>query len=53
MPDAGPDAGADQARQDWEHRIYRRVTDTGDGSAELSLPAPAGLRADPGAGTSG
>jgi xylan 1,4-beta-xylosidase len=43
-------AGPARARADWERRIYRRVTDTSGADTALSLPAPTGLRADPGAG---
>ncbi|HEY8828769.1 MAG TPA: hypothetical protein VIM17_13535 [Jatrophihabitantaceae bacterium] len=36
------------AREDWERRIYRRLTDTAD--AALALPAPSGVRAEPAVG---
>jgi xylan 1,4-beta-xylosidase len=38
------------AREDWERRIYRRLTDTTEADPALALPAPAGVRAQPGAG---
>jgi xylan 1,4-beta-xylosidase len=38
------------ARTDWEQRIYRRLTDTRDADAALALPAPDGARAESGAG---
>jgi xylan 1,4-beta-xylosidase len=41
---------AAQAREDWERRIYRRLTDTRGADTALSLAAPAGVRADPGVG---
>ncbi len=34
-----------QARQDWERRIYRRLTDTSTASEEFALAAPAGVQA--------
>ena len=34
-----------QARDDWERRIYRRLTDTTAASEEFALPAPAGVSA--------
>jgi xylan 1,4-beta-xylosidase len=39
-----------QARDDWEQRIYRRLTDTSDADAGLALPAPAQIRAQSGVG---
>ena len=33
------------AREDWEQRIYRRLTDTHDADPSLALPAPSGVRA--------
>jgi xylan 1,4-beta-xylosidase len=38
------------ARTDWEQRIYRRLTDTRDADSSLALPAPHGVHAEPGAG---
>lgn len=38
------------AREDWDRRIYRRLTDTTEADPALALPAPADLRAQPGAG---
>jgi xylan 1,4-beta-xylosidase len=38
------------ARADWERRIYRRLTETEGADPALALPAPAGVRAEPGAG---
>ncbi|HEX3593243.1 MAG TPA: hypothetical protein VHV74_26770 [Pseudonocardiaceae bacterium] len=38
------------ARDDWERRIYRRLTDTEGADASLALPAPTGVRAEPAAG---
>ena len=38
------------AKEDWEHRIYRRLTDTTEADPALALPAPTDLRAQPGAG---
>lgn len=38
------------ARDDWEQRIYSRLTDTSDADASLALPAPSGLRAETGTG---
>ena len=35
-----------RARDDWEQRIYNRLTDTTDADAGLALPAPTGLRAE-------
>lgn len=43
----GHDAGA---RQDWQRRIYQRLTSTTDANAALALPAPGGIRAEPGVG---
>lgn len=34
-----------QARQDWEQRIYRRLTDTSTASEDFALPAPASVTA--------
>ncbi|MDX6309562.1 MAG: xylan 1,4-beta-xylosidase [Nocardioidaceae bacterium] len=34
-----------QAREDWERRIYRRLTDTSAASEEFALPAPRSLTA--------
>jgi xylan 1,4-beta-xylosidase len=39
-----------RARDDWEQRIYDRLTDTTDADAGLALPAPTGLRAESGVG---
>ena len=51
MPDLGELTVPQQsAREDWEQRIYRRLTDTSDADASLALPAPGGLRADPALG---
>jgi xylan 1,4-beta-xylosidase len=33
------------AREDWEQRIYRRLTDTKNADPSLALPAPKGVRA--------
>jgi xylan 1,4-beta-xylosidase len=38
------------ARSDWEHRIYRRLTDTSDADPALALGAPTWVRANAGAG---
>ncbi len=38
------------AREDWDRRIYRRLTDTAEADPALALPAPADLRAQPGGG---
>jgi xylan 1,4-beta-xylosidase len=38
------------AREDWERRIYRRLTDTAEADPSLALPAPSGLRTRPGVG---
>ncbi|MDT4957087.1 MAG: xylan 1,4-beta-xylosidase [Pseudonocardiales bacterium] len=38
------------AREDWERRIYRRLTDTAHADPSLALAAPTGVRAEPGAG---
>jgi xylan 1,4-beta-xylosidase len=38
------------AREDWERRIYRRLTDTADADPSLALPAPTGLHATPAVG---
>ncbi len=38
------------AREDWERRIYRRLTDTQGADPGLALPAPSGVRARPGVG---
>jgi xylan 1,4-beta-xylosidase len=35
------------ARTDWERRIYRRLTDTGQADPASELPAPTGLSAQP------
>lgn len=40
-------APAGDARADWERRIYRRLTDTGEADPATALPAPEGLTADP------
>jgi xylan 1,4-beta-xylosidase len=45
----GADA-EDAARQDWDQRIYQRVTDTAGADEALALPAPANVTAEPGAG---
>ncbi len=45
---AAPEAAAPEAvavRQDFERRIYRRLTDTADASPATELPAPGGVRA--------
>jgi xylan 1,4-beta-xylosidase len=47
--DAPREREGDTARSDWERRIYRRLTDTADADAALALPAPTGVRAEPGA----
>jgi xylan 1,4-beta-xylosidase len=39
-----------QAREDFERRIYRRLTDTGAGDASLALPAPEWAAATAGIG---
>jgi xylan 1,4-beta-xylosidase len=39
-----------RARDDWEKRIYGRLTDTSEADAALALPAPSGLRAESGVG---
>ena len=39
-----------RAREDWERRIHRRLTDTADADATLALPAPTGVRAESAAG---
>jgi xylan 1,4-beta-xylosidase len=39
-----------QAREDWERRIYRRLTDTTAASDDFALPAPASVRAVGGVG---
>jgi len=39
-----------QAREDWERRIYRRLTDTSAASDEFALPAPPGVKAVAGVG---
>jgi xylan 1,4-beta-xylosidase len=39
-----------RARDDWERRIYTRLTDTTDADADLALPAPTELRAESGVG---
>lgn len=46
----GHDAADAAARADWEQRIYRRVTDTAGADRALELPAPTGVKAEPGAG---
>jgi xylan 1,4-beta-xylosidase len=38
------------AREDWERRIYRRLTDTAAADPALALPAPAEVRAQPAVG---
>jgi xylan 1,4-beta-xylosidase len=43
-------AGEATARDDWERRIYRRLTDTDGADAALALPAPAVVRAEPAVG---
>jgi xylan 1,4-beta-xylosidase len=37
---------AQQARADWERRIYRRLTDTRSADPDLALPAPAKVQAE-------
>ena len=39
-----------QAREDWEQRIYRRLTDTSTTAEEFALPAPASVTAVAGVG---
>jgi xylan 1,4-beta-xylosidase len=39
-----------QAREDWERRIHRRLTDTSAASEEFALPAPTGVTAEPAVG---
>ena len=41
---------ADDARADWEERIYRRLADHEAAAPPTPLPAPAHLRAEPGTG---
>jgi xylan 1,4-beta-xylosidase len=43
-------AGETTARDDWERRIYLRLTDTDGADAALALPAPTGVRAEPAVG---
>jgi len=43
--DRANEAHRSEARQDWERRIYRRLTDTDHADASSELPAPAGVRA--------
>ncbi len=43
--DRANEAHRSEARQDWERRIYRRLTDTAHADASSELPAPAGVRA--------
>ncbi|HEX5118632.1 MAG TPA: hypothetical protein VFW65_25900 [Pseudonocardiaceae bacterium] len=43
-------AGETRARDDWERRIYLRLTDTDGADAALALPAPTGVRAEPAVG---
>lgn len=43
-------AGQATARDDWERRIYLRLTDTEGADATLALPAPTGVRAEPAVG---
>lgn len=43
-------AGEATARDDWERRIYLRLTDTDGADAALALPAPTGVRAEPAVG---
>ena len=38
------------ARTDWERRIYRRLTETTEADPASELPAPTGLRTSPGNG---
>ncbi len=38
------------AREDWEQRIYRRLTDTSDADTSLALTAPAHVHAEPAVG---
>lgn len=45
-----PDEAEAGAREDWERRVYQRVTDTASADAGLALPAPANLTAEPGCG---
>ena len=40
----------DEARRDWENRIYQRLTDTSASDPSLALGAPANLRARAGTG---
>jgi xylan 1,4-beta-xylosidase len=44
------DAQGQSARQDWERRIYRRLTDTSATSEEFALPAPSQVQAVPAVG---
>jgi xylan 1,4-beta-xylosidase len=46
----GPDPDAENARADWERRIYRRLTDTESADRSLALPAPQHVLATAGAG---
>jgi xylan 1,4-beta-xylosidase len=41
---------SDGARDDWERRIYQRLTDTSATDPSLALPAPTGLLSVPGIG---
>jgi xylan 1,4-beta-xylosidase len=41
---------AQRAREDWERRIYRRLTDTSASSQDFALPSPLGVRATPAVG---
>ncbi len=43
--DHDQDGAERRAREDWERRIYRRLTDTSGASEEFALPAPAGVEA--------
>jgi xylan 1,4-beta-xylosidase len=43
-------AGEATARDDWERRIYTRLTDTDGADPALALPAPTGVRAEPAVG---
>jgi xylan 1,4-beta-xylosidase len=49
-PDLDDHAREQDARTDWEQRIYRRLTDTSSADESLALPAPESVRAEPGAG---